>query len=138
MLLADWTGHNTLHIDMKTKTISVFCHNDQFNQPNDICINKKGLLFASDPNWKEKTGKLWRIEPDGKTVLLRDDLGTNNGIDLSPDEKILYLNAQRKVWAFDLDALGNISNQRLLFEFEDFGMDGMKCDRDGNIYVSRH
>jgi gluconolactonase len=138
MLLADWTGHNILRVDMKTKAISVFCHNDQFNQPNDICINKNGQLFASDPNWKEKTGKLWRIEPDGKTVLLRDDLGTNNGIDLSPDEKILYLNAQRKVWAFDLDAFGNISNQRLLYEFEDFGMDGMKCDRDGNIYVSRH
>ena len=50
MLLADWTGHNILRVNMKTKAVSVFCHNDQFNQPNDICINKKGQLFASDPS----------------------------------------------------------------------------------------
>src|SRR5258706_13372054 len=49
MLLADFTGHNILRVNMKTKEITVFCHNDQFNQPNDICINNKGQLFASDP-----------------------------------------------------------------------------------------
>ena len=138
MLLADWTGHNILRVNMKTKAVSVFCHNDQFNQPNDICINKKGQLFASDPSWKKGTGQVWRIEPDGKTVLLKDDLGTVNGIDLSPDEKILYVNVGPKIWAFDVDAAGNLSHQRLFYQFEDFGMDGMKCDRDGNLYATRH
>ncbi len=33
---------------------------------------------------------------------------------------------------------GNISNKRLLIQFPDFGMDGMRCDIDGNIYVTRH
>ena len=140
MLLADFTGHNILRVTMKTKAIDVFCHNDQFNQPNDICINNKGQLFASDPNWKASTGKLWRIDPDGKAVLLKEDMGTTNGIELSPDEKMLYVNesVQRKIWAFDIDAQGNLINKRLFYKFDDFGMDGMKCDRDGNLYVCRH
>ncbi len=140
MLLADFKGHNILKVDMKTKAISVFAHNALFNQPNDVCINKKGQLFASDPNWKERTGKLWRIEPDGRTVLLKENMGTTNGISLSPNEKLLYVNesVQRKIWSFDVDATGNISNEKLFASFDDFGLDGMKCDRKGNLYVTRY
>lgn len=140
MLLADWTGHNILKVDMKTKAISVFCHNDAFNQPNDITINSSGQLFASDPNWKTSTGNLWRIDPDGKSSLLGEAMGTTNGITLSPDEKTLYVNesVQRKIWAFSVDEKGAVSGKRLLFEFMDFGLDGMKCDRKGNLYVTRH
>jgi gluconolactonase len=139
MLLADWKGHNILRVNMKTKAVGVVCHKG-FNQPNDITINRKGQLFASDPNWKEGTGKLWRIEPDGETVLLLDSLGTTNGIELSPDEKILYVNesVQLKLWAFDVDEKGDVSNKRLLHQFEGFGLDGMKCDWKGNLYVTRH
>jgi gluconolactonase len=140
MLLADFKGHNILSVNMKTRKVSVFCHTEAFNQPNDICRNRAGQLFASDPNWKDKTGKLWRIEPDGKAVLLADDMGTTNGIELSPDEKTLFVNesVQRKIWAFDVDPAGNISHKRLFFEFEDFGLDGMKCDAEGNLFVCRH
>ena len=140
MYLADFTGHNILKVDMKTRAVEVYVHNDAFNQPNDICINKKDQLFASDPNWKESTGKLWRIDKGGKAVLLSDAMGTTNGIELSPDEKILYVNesVQRKIWAFDVDANGDIANKRLFAEFPDFGFDGMKCDKEGNLYVTRH
>lgn len=140
LLLADFTGHNVLKVDKKTKAVSIYCHNDKFNQPNDLCINRKGLLFASDPNWKEGTGKIWRIDTNGQAVLLADGMGTTNGIELSPDEKILYVNesVQRKIWAFDVDDKGNISNKRLLIEFPDFGFDGMKCDLEGNLYVARY
>jgi gluconolactonase len=140
MYLADFPKHNVLKVDMKTKQISTFIHRDDFNQPNDLCINKRDQLFASDPNWKESTGKLWRIDPNGTAVLLTDQMGTTNGIELSPDEKILYVNesVQRKVWAFDVDAAGNISNKRLFAEFPDFGFDGMKCDKNGNLYICRH
>lgn len=140
MLLADFKGHNILKVDMTSKAISAFAHDNRFNQPNDICINKKGQLFASDPNWKEGTGKLWRIEPTGETVLLKENMGTTNGITLSPNEKILYVNesVQRKIWAFDVDSNGAISNQRLFAEFDDFGLDGMKCDLKGNLYVTRY
>lgn len=140
MLLADFKAHNILKVNMNTKQVSVFCHNDLFNQPNDICINKKDQLFASDPNWKEGTGKLWRIDQDGKAVLLKENLGTTNGIELSPDEKILYVNesVQKKIWAFEINESGILNNQRLFYEFADFGMDGMKCDAKGNLYVTRY
>jgi len=140
MYLADFTGHNVLKVDMKTKAVDVYVHNDNFNQPNDICINRKDQLFASDPSWKDGTGKLWRIDKGGKAVLLTDQMGTTNGIELSPDEKILYVNEskQRKIWAFNVDGEGNISNKTLFAEFPDFGFDGMKCDKNGNLYVTRH
>lgn len=140
MYLADYTGHNVLKVNMDTKAVSVYVHDDRFNQPNDIIFNKKDQLFASDPNWKEGTGQLWRIDNNGEAVLLSDEMGTTNGIALSPDEKTLYVNesVQRKIWAFDVDATGNVINKRLFAEFPDFGFDGMACDNKGNLYVTRH
>lgn len=140
MYLADFTGHNVLRLDPKTKQVSTFCHNEQFNQPNDLTINKKDVIFASDPNWKKSTGQIWRIDRNGKASLLEGAMGTTNGIELSPDEKTLYVNesVQRKIWAFDVSAEGNLSNKRLFYTFKDFGMDGMKCDKNGNLYVTRY
>lgn len=139
MLLADFAGHNILKVNMKTKKVSVYAH-DQFNQPNDICINAQGQLFASDPNWNDGTGNVWRIDKNGDAIRLQDDMGTTNGIELNPGENILYVNesVQRKIWAFDVDDSGNLSNKRLFAAFPDFGMDGMKCDKEGNLYVTRY
>jgi sugar lactone lactonase YvrE len=52
----------------------------------------------------------------------------------------LYVNesVQRKIWAFDVNENGDISNKRLVIEFPDFGFDGMKCDLEGNLYVTRY
>ena len=33
---------------------------------------------------------------------------------------------------------GEISNKRLLIQFADFNMDGMRCDIAGNLYITRH
>lgn len=140
MLLADFKGHNVLQVDMRTKKVSVYVHHPLFNQPNDLCINRKGQIFASDPNWKNGTGQLWRVDKPGSAVLLSGQMGTTNGITLSPDEKILYVNesVQRKVWKFNVDGRGNISNKTLFAEFPDFGFDGMKCDKAGNLYITRY
>src|SRR6266496_3804304 len=80
------------------------------------------------------------VDKDGKLSLLEDSMGTANGIEVSPDEKTLYVNesVQRKVWAYDLSDSGTISNKRLLIEFPDFGMDGMRCDIDGNLHIARY
>lgn len=136
MLIADYTNHNVLKVDMNTRSISVFAHEPRMSQPNDIAIDKSGRLYASDPNWKAGTGRFWRIDVDGKTTLL-DSMATVNGIDLSPDERTLYVNEKLKIWAYDLSLNGEVSNKRLLIEFQDFGMDGMRCDSKGNIYQTR-
>ena len=140
MLIADYTKHNILKVNMASKEISVFANEPKMSQPNDIAIDNKDRLFASDPDWKAGTGRIWRIDPDGKVSLLLDNLGTTNGIEVSPNGKTLYVNesVQRKVWAYDLSGDGQISNKRLLIEFPDFGMDGMRCDTKGNLFIARY
>lgn len=141
MFVADYTGHNILKIEpVDTLEISVYAHDSAMSQPNDIAIDNKDRLYASDPNWKANTGRLWRIDTNGKVTLLADSMGTTNGIEVSPDNTKLYVNesVQRNVWVFDLGADGTISNKRLLIQFPDFGMDGMRCDIKGNLYITRH
>jgi sugar lactone lactonase YvrE len=140
MFIADYTKHNILKVDMDTKEISVFAHNGDMNQPNDIAIMDNDILFASDPDWKNSKGQIWRIDTEGKTTLLEGDMGTTNGIEVSPDNRTLYVNesVQRNVWAYDLSPEGGIGNKRLLIKFEDFGMDGMRTDAEGNLYITRH
>lgn len=140
MLIADYTGHNILRVDMDTRAVSIFAHEPRMNQPNDIAITSGDILFASDPNWSEGTGQLWRVNTDGTTALLERDMGTTNGIEVSPDERTLYVNEsiQRTIWAYDLGPTGALSRKRLLIQFPDYGMDGMRCDAAGNLYVTRH
>lgn len=140
MYLADFKGHNVLKVEMKTKKVSIYLHNPAFNQPNDFCITKGDHLYASDPNWKTNMGKIWFIAKGGRPFLVADSLGTTNGIELSPDEKVLYINesVQRKVWRYDVGENFALSNKKLLAVFPDFGLDGMKCDKAGNIYVTRY
>ena len=140
MFIADYTNHNVLKVDMETREISVHAHESAMNQPNDLAIGANDILYASDPNWNASTGQIWRIDTDGTVSLLEADMGTTNGIEVSPDEKMLYVNesAQRNVWAYELSPDGDIHNKRLLIQFPDFNMDGMRCDIEGNLYITRH
>ncbi len=138
MFVADYQNHNVLKIDPQTKKIDVLVHEPKMNQPNDLAIAPDGTLYASDPNWKKETGQLWKVTAKGEATLLAGEMGTTNGIDVSPDGKTLYVNesVQRKVWSFDLTA--EKPEKKLFKEFPDFGFDGMRCDIDGNLYITRH
>ena len=140
MYVADYTGHNVLKIDPATRKVTVFAHEPTMSQPNDLAIAPDGTLYASDPAWSKKTGQIWRIDTTGNISRVAADLGTTNGIEVSPDGKTLYVNetAQRNVWAFDIAADGSLANKRLLKQFEDHGFDGMRCDVDGNLYITRY
>ena len=140
MFIADYTNHNVLRVDMDTRQISAYAHEPTMNQPNDLAIGANDIIYASDPNWGASTGQIWRVDTDGTVTLLEADMGTTNGIEVSPDEKVLYVNesVQRNVWAYDLSPGGDISNKRLLIQFPDFNMDGMRCDIEGNLYITRH
>ena len=138
MFIADYTGHNILKADLQGQ-VSVFAHEAKMNQPNDIAIMDNGTLFASDPNWSKGDGQAWRIDTEGRVTLLEKNMGTTNGIEVSTDQKKLYINEskQLKVWVYDLSPDGEISNKQLLHSFKDGGLDGMRCDADGNLYVAR-
>jgi len=140
MFVADYTGHNVLRVDLKSRAVTVFAHDDAMNQPNDLAIAPDGTLYASDPDWKNGTGQVWRITTDGRTHREALDMGTTNGIEVSPDGRTVYVNesVQRNVWAFTRAADGSLKDKRLVRKFDDFGFDGMRCDVDGNLWITRH
>ena len=140
MYVADYTRHNVLRIDPTTRAVAVFAHETQMHQPNDLAIGPDDALYASDPDWKHGTGQVWRIDRSGKATRVAAGMGTANGIEVSPDGKTLYVNetVQRKIWAFSIQPDGTLAGKRLFHEFPDHGMDGMRCDVDGNLYVTRH
>ena len=140
MFMADYVNHNILKYDHLNKKVSVFAHNKAMNQPNDIAIMDNGILFASDPNWKESDGQLWRINTNGTSTLLEANMGTTNGIEVDPSNSYLYVNesVQRKVWRYNIDVQGNISQKVLFHEFTEYGLDGMRTDKEGNLYIARY
>lgn len=152
MYVADYVNHNVLFIDkaevskeknnndFQRKNIHVYAHSPAMNQPNDIAIMDNGIIFASDPNWGNNTGQLWQFDQQGQALLLEAGMGTTNGIEVSPDNRTLYVNesVQRKVWRYSLASDGAISDKRLLISFENFGLDGMRTDQQGNLYIARY
>ncbi len=140
MYIADYTQHNVLRVSPKTRAITVHANEAKMNQPNDLTILADGTLYASDPNWAEGTGQIWRIDPNGTVTLVAPNMGTTNGIDVSPDEQRLYVNesVQRNVWVFDIAPDGALTNKRLFKKFPDYGFDGMRFDVSGNLYITRY
>jgi sugar lactone lactonase YvrE/nicotinamidase-related amidase/type 1 glutamine amidotransferase len=140
MFVADYTGHSILKVNPKTRVVTTLAHNARMNQPNDLAISPDGTLWASDPNWAESTGQVWRIDADGTTTLVAPEMGTTNGIEVSPDGKTLYVNesVQRNIWAFTIGDNKSLTNKRLFKKFDDFGFDGHRCDTKGNLYVTRY
>lgn len=140
MHIADYTGHNILAVDPSNKDVRVLAHEPAMSQPNDLAMAPDGTLYASDPAWSAGTGQVWRIDHDGRVTIAAADMGTTNGIEVSPDGRTLYVNesVQRKVWAFTISPDGGLAGKRLIATFPDFGSDGMRCDADGNLYITRH
>jgi len=139
MLVADYTGHNILAVDAASRSVRVLAHEPAMNQPNDLALAPDGTIYASDPAWSKGTGQVWKIEGGGRATRVAADMGTTNGIEVSPDGRTLYVNesVQRKVWAFPIGPDGGLKEKRLIATFPDFGMDGMRCDADGNLYITR-
>ena len=140
MFVADYVNHNVLKVEKGTKQVEVFAHDSTMNQPNDLTFMDNGIGFTSDPNWGASDGNLWRFSKETGFELVESNMGTTNGVEVSPDNKKLYVNesVQRKVWSYDLRIDGSLSNKKLLIEFPDFGLDGMRCDEDGDLYIARY
>jgi sugar lactone lactonase YvrE len=140
MFIADYVKHRVYRVAAGTNTAVIWAENPAMNQPNDLCVHPDGSLYLSDPNWAESTGQLWRVSPEGETRLLEAGMGTTNGITLSPDRRFLYVNesVQRNVWRYRLNPDGSLGEKELLIGFDDFGLDGMRCDLKGNLYLARY
>jgi sugar lactone lactonase YvrE len=114
--------------------------------PNDLTADGKGGAFvtASGP-WEPKpiVGKLYHLSADGTLKLAADDLHYANGVQLSGDGKVLYVNESEagRVIMFDVDKDMTLKNRRLfaklnvLGEPADVYPDGIKLGPDGKLYV---
>jgi gluconolactonase len=61
-----------------------------------------------------------------------------NGVTLSPDGKILYVanSDERNIRAYDLDAGGRASNERIAIANLPGGPDGIRTDMKGNLFIA--
>jgi sugar lactone lactonase YvrE len=144
MFIADYKKHNIFAAKKGSLAPEVYFHSDLMNQPNDITIARDGTIYASDPNWKGRKGQIWRIarSADGSvqgTVMKAPRLmGTTNGIDLSPDERTLYVgeSLSGQVWAYSLQGT-ELTAARLISTFEPDTIDGIRTDVAGRLLIAR-
>lgn len=140
MYIADYMGHAVYRVPEGSDKAELWATDSTMNQPNDLAISPAGNIYLSDPKWADSTGQLWFLGRDRLLRKLESGLGTTNGIEVSPDGKKLYVNesVQRNVWQYSIAPDGSLGDKARLITFEDYGMDGMRCDREGNLYIARY
>jgi sugar lactone lactonase YvrE len=144
MFVADYKKHNVFLVGPDGKEVETYFHSDDFNQPNDMTIAADGTIYLSDPHWKRREGQIWRVakSADGNVVgekMTADRrMSTTNGIDLSPDGRMLYVGESdtREIWSYRIDG-NRLLSPRLVKRFDDFGIDGLRTDTRGNLLVAR-
>src|SRR4029453_12391100 len=110
--------------------------------PNDVTIDGKGRLYFTELNG----AAVYRIDAPGKLVriLAAPDVRSPNGIQISPDDRKLYLvesnqgqGGPRLIRSYDLQPDGTVRNMRILYDFSPGrSADGMSIDTQGNLYAS--
>ncbi len=140
MFVADYAGHTVYRFQPGSREPEIWVRDTTMNQPNDLAIGPGGHIYLSDPNWAEGSGQLWMVTPEKRLIRLEKGMGTTNGIEVSPDGKRLYVNesVQRIIWKYEIGEDGSLSNKSEFLAFKDFGMDGMRCDIEGNLYITRY
>jgi gluconolactonase len=131
----------------------------ELNSPNDVIVHSSGAMYFSDPTYGRMPGfgvereqdldlqGVYRIPPGGggEPELLAGDFAQPNGLCFSPDESLLYVNDTDRahIRVFELKSDGLAAGDRVLAEnigtasLEKMDLvDGMKCDEQGNIWVT--
>jgi gluconolactonase len=128
----------------------------ELNSPNDVVLRSDGTIYFTDPTYGRKPvfglerqpelgfQGVYRVSRDGALHREADDFIQPNGLCLSPDETILYVNDTERahIRAFDVAQDGSLSGNRTFAErigtadYDEGVVDGMKCDEHGNIYVT--
>ncbi|MCV6628787.1 MAG: SMP-30/gluconolactonase/LRE family protein [Flavobacteriaceae bacterium] len=139
MYIADYTKHIIWVKPSADSPIEVYASHQSMHQPNDLTIVSNGDIYCSDPDWKNNSGQLWLVR-QGNCMVLETNMGTTNGVEGSPDGQYLYVNesVQRHIWRYKILPNGRLTDKTLWHHFEDYGLDGMRCDANGNLYVSRY
>jgi gluconolactonase len=127
----------------------------ELNSPNDVVVGPDGSIYFSDPpggrnaHWGVDRPReldfegVYRLPPDGASIELQgDDFALPNGLCFSPGEASLYVNEtmKQRIRVFELAVDGSLENGRVfadgIGDRERGTVDGMKCDVDGNVWVT--
>ena len=110
--------------------------------PNDVTIDGKGRLYFTELNG----AAVYRIDGPGKLarILSAPDVRSPNGIQISPDDRTLYLveanqaqGGPRLIRRYDLQPDGTVRNMRVHYDFSPGrSADGMSIDTQGNLYAA--
>jgi gluconolactonase len=118
------------------------------NAPNDVIVSRDAAVWFSDPGWgivgnyegdkaDEQIGRyVWRIDPStgaGEPVI--EGMDRPNGLCFSPDESRLYVVDIGHIRVFDMDGTRPV-NGRVFVDMSPGGSDGIRCDRDGNLWAA--
>jgi gluconolactonase len=142
--------------DGKRTSLADKYNDKRLTAPNDLTIDKQGRIYFTDPCYgtRPKDGQekycVYLIaaqngEPiPNKLTRVIDDVDTPNGICISPDQKTLYVadNAARKngphtLIAYDVMPDASCKRRAVIWDFkEGRGIDGMRCDTNGNIWAT--
>ena len=142
----------------KAKTLADQWDGLPFGRPNDLVVGRNGNVYFTDsgappgalgaqPAKAVARPAVYRIPPSGKLERVATDIERPNGIQLSPDEKTLYVaNTQGEyVLAYDVAPDGTIVKRRDFARLAGWskgetgwssGADGLAVDAAGRLYVA--
>jgi gluconolactonase len=131
-----------------------------YGRPNDLVVDKKGGVYFTDPgpnapgrgaappSTPPLPAAVYYVPAGGKAIKVADGIERPNGIQLSPDEKVLYVNntGGEYLLAFDIKSDGTVQNRRNFAKYEGVtanpqggmtsGADGLAIDNEGRVYTA--
>jgi sugar lactone lactonase YvrE len=118
-------------------------HDRPDNRMNDGYCDPRGRFWAGTMSMvhAREAGALYRLDPDGRVTCMLTGVTTSNGLDWSPDGRLLYYvdtgTGRVDVFDFDLDR-GQVSGRRVFAAIpaQDGKPDGLIVDADGCVWVA--
>ncbi len=145
LVMAATDGFRSLAADGSQTVLAEVEADDPSMRMNDGKCDRHGRFWAGTMAYDEAApaglGKLYRLDPDLSVRAMVDGVSISNGIDWSPDDRLMYYidspTRQVDVFDFDLDD-GAITNRRTLIQVDaSLGFpDGMTVDANGDLWVA--
>ena len=110
---------------------------------NDGYVDPAGNFWAGTLSLERKTqqGALYRLGPQGRVETILENVTTSNGIDWSPDGRLMYYvdTGTRRVDLFDVESSsGRVFNRRPFVDLtgQSGRPDGLVVDAEGGVWIA--